>query len=71
MMYDLHRYLNTEQLVEIIYQDRLGQITQRKLKLISIEGNRLKAYCLSRRAVRSFSIPNILAVFPAALTRGA
>jgi len=70
-MYDLQRYINTEQLVEIIYLDRLGQITQRRLKLISIEGNRLKAYCLSRRAVRSFSIQNILAVFPVAQTKGA
>ncbi|MEW9669997.1 WYL domain-containing protein [Ammoniphilus sp. 3BR4] len=62
MLRDLQRYLTSGQLVEIIYLNQQGQISQRKLRLYSIDGDQLKAYCLTRSSIRSFSIKNILAL---------
>ncbi|MGG2969818.1 transcriptional regulator [Brevibacillus borstelensis] len=39
-----------------------GQTTKRTLRPLEIVGDRLKAYCTTRRAPRVFLIDNILAV---------
>jgi hypothetical protein len=51
--------------VEIIYLDRKGILTQRKIEVQAIKGSRFKAFCLDQRAPRIFLIENILAVMPA------
>jgi predicted DNA-binding transcriptional regulator YafY len=51
--------------VEIIYLDRKGILTQRKIEVQAIKGSRVKAFCLEQRATRLFRIDNILAVMPA------
>lgn len=60
----LNKYLSCGQIVEVIYLDRHGKTSKRRLKLHSIVNDRLKAYCYSRQAYRVFAIDNILAVFP-------
>jgi predicted DNA-binding transcriptional regulator YafY len=52
------------QIVEIIYLDRKGILTQRKIEVRAIKGSRVKAFCLEQRAPRIFRIENILAVMP-------
>ncbi|QQE74488.1 WYL domain-containing protein [Brevibacillus composti] len=69
MLNQLKKYLSAGQIVEVIYQDRYGKISKRPLRLQAIEGPRIKAYCLTRRAPRVFHIDNILAVFPAGRDR--
>ncbi|MGO0058673.1 WYL domain-containing protein [Brevibacillus fluminis] len=64
MLRDLQRYMQHNQLIEIIYLDRHGNTSQRKLRLHSICGNQVKAYCFARRANRVFYIDNILAAMP-------
>ncbi len=71
MLRDLQRYLSSDQLVDIIYLDRSGQITQRRIKLHSVTEDQVKAYCFARRSIRSFSISNILAIAAAKLMKGA
>lgn len=52
------------QRVELIYQDRAGQLTQRKVQIHSIKGDRVRVYCLERQAPRVLLIDSILAVQP-------
>ncbi|MED4780359.1 WYL domain-containing protein [Brevibacillus choshinensis] len=44
----------------IIYLGGDGKTTQRTLRPLEIVGDRLKAYCLTKRAPRVFIIDNIL-----------
>ncbi|UOF90741.1 WYL domain-containing protein [Fodinisporobacter ferrooxydans] len=62
MLKDLQRCLG--QTVEMIYMDRHGAMSQRKVKLQSIRDDYIKAYCYTKRASRTFVIDNILAVVP-------
>lgn len=71
MLRELQRYLDAGHLVDVIYLDRYGQTSKRTLRLRAIEGNRVKAFCLSRSAPRVFAIENILAIYPAAQKKGA
>lgn len=62
MLRELQRYLSAGQLVEIIYLDKQGKLTQRKLKLFEMDNERVRAYCFTRHSIRSFIIKNILAI---------
>ncbi|WP_309122818.1 hypothetical protein [Paenibacillus sp.] len=48
--------------VTIIYADRRNGLTKRRIKLLGVEGNAVKAFCLERLAPRTFLLPSILAV---------
>lgn len=51
-------------IVEIIYMDRSGKITQRRIEVRAIKGGLMRAYCLQHQAPRVFIIEQILAVRP-------
>lgn len=61
---ELQRAINQQQNVQIIYLGRTGQATRRTVRPHEIVGDRLKAYCLTRKAPRVFAIGNILAIQP-------
>lgn len=69
MIKELQRAINQQQHVQVIYLGRNGKTTQRILRPLKFAGDRLKAYCLSRRAPRVFKIENILAVYPTPVTK--
>ncbi|MFC4808549.1 hypothetical protein [Paenibacillus sp. GCM10023250] len=50
--------------VTIIYCDRSGRITQRRIRVDAVQGERVKAFDLEKRAPRVFRIAHILAVMP-------
>jgi predicted DNA-binding transcriptional regulator YafY len=50
--------------VEIIYINDSGKITQRKIRVNSIENGIVRAYCFQQRGPRVFKIGNILATYP-------
>ncbi|MEC0167348.1 hypothetical protein [Paenibacillus graminis] len=52
------------QTVEIIYMDKAGKITQRKIEVHGIRDGRIRATCLSTGAPRVFLVANILAWQP-------
>ncbi len=64
MLGNLQRYMNSGQLVEIIYLDRHGRTSKRTVRIHEISRGSVKAYCFARRAFRVFSVDNILAVAP-------
>ena len=67
----LQRCLSSGQLIDIIYLDKAGQITQRRLKLHDLKDEQAIAYCYTRHAIRTFTISNILAVTKVNWKKGA
>lgn len=59
---ELQRAITQQKNIQIIYLGNQGQTTKRLLRPLEISGDRLKAYCLTRKAPRVFVIENILAV---------
>ncbi|MFC7392001.1 hypothetical protein ACFQRG_03320 [Scopulibacillus cellulosilyticus] len=50
------------EVIEIIYIDKAGKLSQRHAKIIDVTDHYLKGYCYNRRCVRIFLLKNILAV---------
>lgn len=60
----LEKYFSRNQLVELIYLSKSGEISKRKVKIIKIQGDSFQVYCFIRNAKRSFLINNVLAIVP-------
>lgn len=56
--------MERNQLVEIMYMDSKGNISQRRLKVLKIQGDTFQAFCFKRNAKRTFIIENLLAFVP-------
>lgn len=52
------------QTIEIIYLDKLGEITQRRIEILDIRNGRIRATCLTVCRPRVFLLSNILAWHP-------
>jgi len=61
---DLVKYLYRGWLIELIYLSKAGEISQRKVKLLSVEGDLFNVYCFKQKANRSFRIDHVLALVP-------
>lgn len=49
------------QMIEIVYMDKSGSISQRKIEVLGIRDGRIRAHCLTAGAPRVFIVANILA----------
>ncbi|MDD9312622.1 hypothetical protein PUS82_15210 [Cytobacillus firmus] len=58
------RAASNEEMLEMIYQDNKGNISQRRIKVLSISDETFRAYCYVRRQQRTFLIKNVLSVGP-------
>lgn len=58
--YIFKRALDNHEIISIMYQ-KGNEFTQRKIKIIKIEGNDIEAYCYLRHQIRHFKKENILA----------
>jgi predicted DNA-binding transcriptional regulator YafY len=58
------RALETGQILEMIYMSDKGEISQRKIRVITITPGIVRAYCFMRKQQRSFKISNILSIGP-------
>lgn len=56
--------MSIDQTIEIVYQDKSGKITQRKIEINGIRNGRIRATCLATGAPRVFLEANILAWQP-------
>ncbi|MEK4351082.1 hypothetical protein MKX41_09565 [Paenibacillus sp. FSL R5-0475] len=54
----------TGQTVEIVYQDKSGKITQRKIEVNGIRASRIRATCLTTGAPRVFLVASVLSWQP-------
>jgi len=50
--------------IEMIYQDRSGRLTQRRIRVLAAEDGKIHAYDLDKRAPRVFDANRVLAVQP-------
>ncbi|MBY9080966.1 hypothetical protein KIH86_02890 [Paenibacillus sp. HN-1] len=57
-------HMRVGQTLEIVYIDKAGKITQRKIEVKGIRDGRIRATCLSTGAPRVFLASNILAWKP-------
>ncbi|MEK5207466.1 transcriptional regulator [Psychrobacillus sp. FSL H8-0510] len=64
MRINILKSMQLNQIVEMIYMNNNGEISKRKVKVLSVEGNTFKAYCFLRNTKRTFKIENILAFVP-------
>lgn len=64
----MHQYfldsINTKRKIEIIYLSKNNKTTQRIIRVIKIEENKILAFCFMKRQVRVFIMENILAAYP-------
>ncbi|KTD88200.1 hypothetical protein UQ64_06840 [Paenibacillus etheri] len=56
--------MSVGQIVEIIYQDKAGKITQRKIEIIGIRDGCIRATCLTTNSPRVFLESSILSWQP-------
>lgn len=61
-MVNLEKYIGRT--VEIIYLDRTGALTQRRIRVRSVAGGIVRAQCLATGAPRTFRVDSILALQP-------
>ncbi|UQZ36794.1 hypothetical protein C2I18_26650 [Paenibacillus sp. PK3_47] len=49
------------QIIEIVYMDKAGNITQRQIEILGIQNGRIRATCLTSGSPRVFLLSGILA----------
>jgi Predicted transcriptional regulator len=47
-------------IVQLIYVDRKRQVSIRNVRVLSVKGNLLKAYCYTAQSLRIFNVDNIV-----------
>lgn len=60
----LLKVLQRNQLVDMMYIAKSGEISKRRIKVIQITDDLFSAYCFTKQAKRTFKIDNILALSP-------
>lgn len=56
----MHKYIGRT--VTIIYQDKTGAFTQRRIRVLSVDDNKIKAHCYTVGAPRLFVADRIMAI---------
>lgn len=64
MRHELMRWMQNGRGVEIMYIDRNGVISKRRVKLMSLQGDRIIAWDIRKQARRTFRVERILACLP-------
>ena len=64
MKEQLIKAMQYHQLVMIMYISKSGEITQRRVKLLKISGDKFQAFCFMKHEKRTFIIGNVLAMLP-------
>ncbi|MFH5779038.1 WYL domain-containing protein [Heyndrickxia oleronia] len=68
----LLRAVESHKNLEMIYQSNKGEITQRVIRVEKVGEQSFRAYCYTRKQVRTFKLSNILSIAPLKLhKRGA
>lgn len=64
MRINLMKCMERNQLVELMYMDSKGNISQRRVKILKIKGDAFQVFCFKRNAKRTFIIDSVLACVP-------
>lgn len=64
MRINILKSVKLDQISEMIYMNNNGEISKRRVKVLSLEGNTFKAFCFLRNTKRTFKVNNVLAFVP-------
>lgn len=64
MRINILKAMEYNQIVEVICMKENGEISKRRVKVLSVDDNTFKAYCFLRNTKRTFKIENVLAFVP-------
>lgn len=64
MRQEVMRWMRNRRVVEMVYIDRNGVISKRRVKLMKFQGNRLVAWDVKKQARRTFCMDRVLACLP-------
>lgn len=53
-----------QQLVEVVYMDKAGKVTKRRIRILKMNGDKMWVWDYSKRAKRTFLVDHILASQP-------
>lgn len=68
----LMRAASSEALLEMIYQDNKGNISQRRIRVLVVGEESFRAFCNNRKQQRTFKFENVLSIGPErSIRRGA
>lgn len=60
----LLKVLQRNQLVDMMYIAKSGEISKRRIKVLKITDDSFSAFCFLKQAKRNFIIDNVLAIIP-------
>jgi predicted DNA-binding transcriptional regulator YafY len=58
----LNRAFESGEILTIIYMDDKGQLSQRRIRIRTINDNQFSAYCFAKNQLRTFKMNNILSI---------
>jgi len=58
------KFMLRNQLVDMIYLAKSGEVTKRRIKIIHVNEQSFTAYCFMKQSQRTFLIDNILSLYP-------
>ncbi|MCY9547276.1 transcriptional regulator [Lysinibacillus xylanilyticus] len=64
MKEQLIKAMQRNQFLNMMYMDKDGNVSKRRIKVIKIVGDSFQAYCFNRQAKRTFMSDSVLAVVP-------
>ncbi|MFJ5771383.1 transcriptional regulator [Psychrobacillus sp. NPDC093180] len=64
MRINILKVMDRGQLADMIYLSNNGEMTKRRVKVLSVNDETFKAYCFLRNTKRTFKIDNVLAFVP-------
>lgn len=64
MRINILKILEHDQIAEMIYMKNNGEVTTRRIKVLSLTEDSFEAYCFLRSTKRTFKIDNVLAFVP-------
>lgn len=64
MREQIRKCMQLNQIVEMIYMDKHGQLSKRRVKVIKMNSTSFQAFCMVKQAKRTFIIDNVLAISP-------
>lgn len=60
----LVKAMQRNQIMNMMYLAKSGEVSKRRIKIIKVVGDSFQAYCFNRQAKRTFMIDSVLAVVP-------
>ena len=60
----LKRAVESNEVLEMIYQNNKGEFSQRRIQVIKVNEESFSAYCFTRKQQRTFKLSNVLSMGP-------